>query len=207
MTDETWSENGKTLFQSAENLRKASLDLDAMCESLWEITFDAKFAGGFVKNAPKEDDNWETDWIIPIYTGNGEVRASGKGSRRLGTITYVVRLCGSEDPAEGPSDWPWLDQACLFVGWHRSDKYWTPEDFEPSKAETIRHLDAGLWARHDGGGARGFFFVLPLFALRDEGDLKQFILKPLQALFGEDNPVNAAKGAFKGVPVLQPGPG
>ena len=132
MTNEEILENGRNLFQSAENLRQSAPDLDALMASLSDLLSKETFAGGKAKYASREDDSSGNDWIATTYTGNFEVRGQGRGAPRIGTITYVVRLCGNDAPSSQDPTWPWLDQACLFVGWHRNHDYWGPEDFESS---------------------------------------------------------------------------
>ena len=160
MTKEEMIENGQRLFQSAENMRRSALDLDALMESLWDLLLEETFAGGEVKDASREDDSSGNDWITPTYTGNGEIRSKGKGSPRLGTITYVVRLCGNGAPTSELPNWPWLNQACLFVGWHKSNDYWGPEDFEPSEADNLHHRGQGLWAYGDREGIEDYGYFL-----------------------------------------------
>lgn len=206
MTDQDIIKQGQTLFQSAENLRKSALDLDALMESVWDVLSEESFAGGEVREANKEDDSFGNDWVTPIYTGNGEVRGKGKGSPRLGTITYVVRLCGNDAPVTQRPDWPWLDQACLFIGWHKQNDFWGPEDFEPSEAESLHHRGDGLWAYkdHDDNEDYGFFFVLPIFELKNEKNVKEYIVNPLKHLFNADDPKSVAEDALGEAPVLLP---
>jgi hypothetical protein len=206
MIDESVIENGRRLFQSAENLRSASLDLDAMMESIWEIIADENFAGGSVENAKKEDDTWGTDWVTPIWTGNGKVKRIGRGRALLGTITYIVRICGNGASAVKPLDLPWLDQACLLVGWHKCDDYWGAEDFEPSEEKNLHHRGGGVWAYQDEEDQvdYGYFFALPLFALKDEVDLKRFVLSPLKILFEAEDIGDALESALRHVPALLP---
>jgi len=206
MTNEEMFKYGQRLFQSAENLRKSALDLDALMESIWDVLSEEKFDGGQVKDALKEDDKFGNDWITPIYSGNAEVRGRGKGSPRLGTITYVVRLCGNDAPVTQRPNWPWLDQACLFIGWHKCNDFWGIEDFEPSEAENLHHRGHGLWAYRDHEDVKdyGYFFALPIFALQSETGIKRDIVDPLKTLFEADNPKLVAQEAFRGVPVLVP---
>lgn len=209
MTTEDMIEHSQRLFQSAENLRKSALDLDALMESVWNVLSEESFEGGEVRGADKEDDSFGNYWVTPIHTGNGEVRGKGKGSPRLGTITYLVRLCGNDAPVTQPPDWPWLDKACLFIGWHKHNDFWGPEDFEPSEAEKLHHKGYGLWAYkdHDDNEDYGYFFVLPIFALKDEKDVKERCVDPLKVLFATKDPKSVAKDALGGSPVLLPSSG
>ncbi|PLS21967.1 hypothetical protein C0U40_05865 [Amylibacter cionae] len=202
-------ENGKILFQSAENLMQAALDLDALMESIWDLLAEETFLGGEMKDSSHADDNSGNDWITPIYSANGEVRGKGKGSPRLGTITYVVRLCGKGSLLPPLPNWPWLEQASLFVGWHKLNDYWGPEDFEPSEADNLHHRGHGLWAYRDEKDRQdyGHFFALPLFSLRTENDLKRFIVTPLKTLFQADDLEAVVKEALREVPVLLPSSG
>ena len=206
MTNEEMIEHGKRLFQSADNLRQSALDLDALMDSIWSILSVEVFAGGEIRDAHKEDDCFGNDWITPTYTGNCEVRGVGKGSPRLGTITYVARLCGNGVVTAQHPNWPWLDQACLFVGWHNRNDYWGPEDFEPSEEANLHYRGQGLWAYQDHGDDEdyGYFFVIPIFALMTENDIQKYIVKPLKIIFKDNDPKLRAGAAFRDVPVLVP---
>lgn len=199
-------EEGKTLFRSAENLRRAALDLNALMDSIWDILSEETFLGGEVRDAHKEDDYFGNDWITPIYASNGEVRGKGKGAPRLGTITYVVRLCGNSVPFAPLPNLPWLDQACLFIGWHKGNDYWGPEDFEPSEEANLHHRGRGLWAyrEHEDSEDYGNFFALPIFALRTEDDLKRIVVEPLKKLFQAKDPELVVEDTLRDIPVLMP---
>jgi len=193
MTNEEILENGRNLFQSAENLRQSAPDLDALMASLSDLLSKETFAGGKAKYASREDDSSGNDWIATTYTGNFEVRGQGRGAPRIGTITYVVRLCGNDAPSSQDPTWPWLDQACLFVGWHRNHDYWGPEDFEPSEARNLHHRKHGLWAycHPEENEDSAYFFAVPIFALQNEKDLRCVVVDPLTTLFQNDSPADA----------------
>lgn len=220
MNNQDVIDNGRKLYQSAENLRKAALDLDAMLLSLWEIVSEATFAGGEIQELADEGGS-AGDWMIPAYAYNAAVmslaerapgqRGPSKKPKQIGTITILARLCNSDDIDGEAPDWPWLDQSCLILGWHpeeHPDDNWEVGNFSPDDESraSISHLGDGLWSWRDEGGENdyAYFFVLPIFAFRDESDLKRFALSPLKRLFGADNPSAEAVVAFHNVPVLLP---
>ena len=164
---------------------------------------------GEIEDAGEEDESDETDWVTWACSGNAKVRVRKAKRGRAsfaGTVTCIIRLCGSEDAAEQDPGWPWLNQACLIMGWHKNDDFWYLENFEPANVANVHHRGDGLWAWQDADdkGDYAFFFALPIFALRDEGELKRLALTPLKVLFEADDPRAAAAAAFNGVPVLQP---
>lgn len=199
-------ENGRKLFRSAENLRRSSLDLDALMESLHEIVMEETFADGAIEKVKGEDESSGTDWVTHIYTDNYKIRRTGRGRALLGTITFVVRLCGEEEPVDGP-DWPWLDQACLLVCWHKDvDDHWYAGNFEPSEEAHIRDHRNGLWSWQHDGEDWSYFFALPIFSLRNEADLRRLVVKPFKILFESDDIPGAIAAAFMNVPVLMAKP-
>jgi hypothetical protein len=217
-----YRENGRKLFRSAENLRSSSVDLSALMESLEKVL--SKGGIGDVrdaKDAEIEDSDW-TDWFNCACSRNKDVRNKNPGKKGpasvVGTLTYIVRLCGAENATEQNLDWPWMDQTCLIMGWHKEKgEYWWIEFFDPnnSEAENICHHGNGLWGWQDTGYEDaadaayygGFFFALPIFALRNESDLMKFVLEPLKILFEADHPHTVAAEALAGVPVLTPAAG
>ena len=74
-------ESGRKLFQSAENLRRSSTDLDALIDSLWEMLSEQEVDIGEVEYANKEDDDDGTDWVSWVYSYNMKIR-SRKGGRK-----------------------------------------------------------------------------------------------------------------------------
>lgn len=200
------NEESKILLESAANVMRSAQNLDTLFSSLYDILSETDF-GGRNKDDSGNDGSSGNDWITPVYTRNILVKQLCRGRRQpKGRITYLVRLCGVEDDAEG-LDWPWQTHACLIVGWlHGGKGGWAPEDFEPSQSGSIHHLGNGLWGRGDGPDEveNGYFFVLPLFALRCDDDLRNFVAKPLEALFQADAPRTAAPAALSGIPVMGP---
>lgn len=197
------TEQSRLLLDSAANVRRSALNLDTLFSSLSNILREAEF-GGRNEDDSDNDKMDGNDWISPVYSGNILVKQVGKGNRRpKGRITYLVRLCGMED--DDPNwDRPWQTHASLIVGWHRGDEVWEPEHFEPSQQEWIHHMGSGLWGW--GGGPEevenGYFFVLPLFAVRSDDDLRKFVAEPLTALFQADDPQTTAGEALAGIPVM-----
>ncbi len=218
MTNNEIIENGRRLFQSAENLRQSAPDLDALLESLWEVIAEEELFGE-IEDLGDEDAGGDAEWIASAYAYNAAVlsypeRVSGQRGRskkpiRLGTLTFVVRICNSGDVAEDTANWPWLHQACLIVGWHPRSNHedtWEIDNFNPNDENlaAIVHVGNGLWAWREDGGNYAYFFALPIFALRNEADLKQHALLPLKVLFRADNPEAAAEDALSNVPALLP---
>ncbi len=214
-------DNGKRLFLSAENLRKSAADLDALMDSLWEAVEKSDFLGE-IDDLGDEDGGGKGKWLAPAYAYNASVlsqplRKPGQKGRqpkakKIGTITMVVRICNSEDIdlAEAPA-WPWLSQACLIIGWHPEDNpddQWYISDFDPSEKskQCIHYITNGLWKWHDDDTDYSYFFALPIFALRDETDLRRYVLTPLKTLFNADDPASEAQEALKDIPVLKPQP-
>lgn len=218
MTEQEMIENGQRLFQSAENLRRSAPDLDALLESLWEALKDKKLFGESVELG-RDYDSVETWWMTSAYARHADIlsrpaRAQGQRGRsknpeRIGTISIVARLCNSDNIDGELPDWPWLDQACLIVGWHpkqNSDDHWEIGNFDPDDDSLayIVHAGDGLWAWHQSDGDHAYFFVLPVFALTNEVVLKRLALRPLKALFDADDPRSVAEEALRDVPVLLP---
>lgn len=216
MTNEEIIENGRRLFQSAENLRQSAPDLDALMQSLWEAV-EGIF--GEIEDLGDEDTGGDGEWLATAYAYNAAVlsvpeRVSGQRGRRkkpkqIGSLTFIVRLCNSGDIEEHTVKWPWLDQACLILGWHSKDNpedNWEIDNFNPEdeNLSAIIHVENGLWAWQEHGENYAYFFAIPIFALQNENDLKRLALRPLKELFDSDDPVRAAKEAFSNVPVLRP---
>ncbi len=212
-------EHGRRLFQSATNLRKAAPHLDALLDSLWEKAQKEKYFGGVV-DLGEENGGGAKEWIAPAYSYNGGIepypQKKNKGKKQakqapFGTISFIVRLCNATDANEDLPDWPWLNQACLIVGWHpdnEEEDKWRLEDFEAvhENRVTIRHAGGGLWAWRDEGEDEdcAYVYVLPIFALTDEESAEEYALRPLKALFEAADPVSLAKEALRNVPVLLP---
>ena len=199
-------EKGAALFQSAQNLRKSSKDLDALYETIWERLDGKRVGKTKIADFDREDDGCSSDWIGWCWAGHGKLR--GEAEQRRGTISYLVRLCGSEDVDVDQPAKPWLSQACVIVGWQwDTNNVWLIEEFEASDADVLQYRDNGLWAYHDEDQDDfAFFYVLPLFALTSEQDIDEFILAPLQMLFPADDPAATAETALRGVPFLCPSP-
>lgn len=198
-------EQSRLLFDSAANVVRSAQNLDTLFSSLGDILYEAEFGGRNERDA--DSDTWDGNgWITPVYTGNILVKQLGRGRRPpKGRITYLVRLCGQEN-YDDSFDGPWQTHACLIVGWHHGDEVWEPHHFEPPEKENIHHMGVGLWGWGDGPDEveNGYFFVLPLFALRSDDDLRNFVAKPLEALFQADDPRTAAPTALSGIPVMGP---
>lgn len=216
MTNEEIIENGKKLFQSAENLRKSAPDLDALMLSLWEAIVEENF---FENISDLGDEDGGGKWLSEAYAYNAGVmshpkrspgqKGRNKSPKKVGTISIITRLCNSDNMQEDTPAWPWLNQACLILGWHpknSSEDTWAIENFEPNddSLTSISHLRNGLWSWRNEDEDYAYFFLLPIFLLRNENDLKRFALRPLKILFEADDPVGAAQEALRDVPVLVP---
>lgn len=214
-----YRENGRKLFRSTENLRRSSDDLSALMDSLEEMLSKGKADIGEVEATDKKNKFDKTDWVARASLRNWKVKCETE-EEPVGALTYIVRLCGAEDAIEQDLDRPWLDQACLIMGWHKCDDYeecdsfWSVGDFDSHNAKNLHHRGNGLWAwpwQYEDGEADeyygGFFFALPIFALKDERDLMKFVLEPLKILFEAKHPHTVAAEALAGVPVLTPAAG
>ena len=198
------------LYRSAENLRLASDELNAMMHSLWNMLAERKVDLGEIEDIGDEGEI-ETDWVVTAYAFNAKVLGGPKEDgpqkrgrkKQIGTVTLLVRLCGSGEIEAGAPDWPWLKRACLIVGWHTGDNrgdWWGVENFEPSSgADYIRNNGGRVWTWFEEDEAYASFFVVPVSALKDDGDLKRHVLEPLKKLFEG----GASEDAFpKDSPVL-----
>lgn len=218
MMPEATIEHGRKLFQSATNLRKSAPDLDALLESLWEEVQDEKYFGDVV-DLGDEDGGGAKEWIASAYVFNAGIwpdtqkkdRGRKKNKTPSGTISFLVRLCNRMDVDEDLPDWPWLNQACLIVGWHPKENHedtWEIENFEvvDDNRKAIRHAGDGLWAWHETEADEdyAYFYALPIFALTGEKTARQFILQPLKTLFDAADPKSIAKQTLRDVPVLLP---
>lgn len=194
------------LFDSAANVMRSAQNLDTLFSSLYDILSTTDF-GGRNEDDSGSDSSAGNDWITPVYSANILVKQLGRGNRPpRGRITYLVRLSGVEDD-DRALDWPWQSHACVIVGWHHGAKHsWAPEDFEPSQRGSIHHIGNGIWGWGNGPQtvANGYFFVLPLFALRSDNDLRRLVAQPLRALFVAEDPRTVAAEALADVPVLGP---
>ncbi|SDY93378.1 hypothetical protein [Citreimonas salinaria] len=128
---------GRNLFVAADNIRRASADLDALWESMFEALEDEEFGAGVATEPKKRDSSYSTDWISPIYEQTFEIRKPSKKDSSPGkvisTISVAIRLCGNSDVSDEPV-FPWSDQAALIIAWHPFDDEWGAEDFEVDKA-------------------------------------------------------------------------
>lgn len=224
MTNAKIFEHGQMLFQSAENLRRSAASLQGMMDSLWDEIEKKKFSDEFEYWGDEEiTDN--KGWMTTAYAYNVGVlscpeRAAGqrgpsKKPKQIGSVSIIARLCNSRDIDGEQHSWPWLNQACLIVGWHSKqnlDDHWEPDDhweighFEPEDENmaSIVHVANGLWAWRGDEVDYSYFFVLPIFALTNEDDLKRFALRPAKTLFNADDPKALAQETFREVPVLFP---
>lgn len=197
-------EPGRRLFQSAENLRRSAADLSAILDYLWEKISDRRVDLGVVEDLGDENNGGKSEWLITTaFAYNARIiepapSERGRGRPRnphcRGTVTFMVRLCGTEDVPDPAPNWPWLVQACLIVGWHADEKEdcWEIVHFNPSDGEGfIRNEGGKVWSWHEDGTDYSHFFVLPLFALQSEADLDAQILEPLKVLFAGGDPDDA----------------
>ena len=210
MTDAEIIENGRSLFLSAQNLRRSAPDLDALMDSLWEVVTEEYF--GPIEDLGDEASD-DHGWISTGYAYNAAVLERGKSGkplkRPIGSLTFIVRLCNTGEVEDELVRWPWLEQACLIVGWHGSNApndSWGIWNFEPTDENVahIVHAGSGLWAWTNDGEYYAHFFAIPIFALRNEHDLQKYALRPLKALFDSEDPVAAAPEELKDIPALQP---
>lgn len=214
--------SSQVLFQSAENLRRSSRDLDALMNSLWEMLEGRTVDIGEITDAGDEGEDGEGGWVTTAYAYNADVwtapaaRAPGQRGRnprpnRIGTISMIVRICGRGDACANEMDWPWLQQACLIIGWHKVEDYWGLEDFEPENTPYTIHSGSGLWrweeeehSNQDSREGYAYFFVIPIFEIKDESSIKELVLKPLKKLFDADDPAKVAEQVLSDLPVLRP---
>lgn len=218
MTDEEIMENGRRLFQSADNLRRSAADIEALLKTLWQALEDEKFFGQ-VKDSWGENAGSDGGWVASAYAHSAGIlsrpervpgqRGASKKAKQVGTISIITRLCNTDNVDIELQTWPWLRQACLIVGWHpkeNAEDYWEIGNFDPDDENlaSIAHAGNGLWAWRENGDDYSYFFVLPIFALSNEDKLKQFVLRPLKILFNTDDPTAAAQDALRDVPALLP---
>lgn len=211
-------ENGRRLFQSAENLRQSATDLDALMANLWEAANGSNFFSE-MEDLGNETAGADEGWLTPAYAYNAAVlssperspgqRGPSKKPKQVGTLTFLLRLCNSGEIEGNTVKWPWLEQACLILGWHPKDSpddHWEIDNFNPEEDNiaSIIHVESGLWAWRHQNENYAYFFVIPIFVFRNENDLKRFALRPLKELFFSDDPVCAAAKTLSCVPVLQP---
>lgn len=185
-------------------------------DSLWEAVESQEYFGP-IEDLGDEGAGDENGWLATGYAYNAQVLSYPEQSPvkrgrppkpiQIGSLTFIVRLCNIEEALDDAVDWPWLDQACLILGWHAADApndYWEIENFEPKdkNVECIAHVSSGLWAWQLDGKYYSYFFAIPIFALRNEHDLKKFVLRPLKTLFDSEDPVVSASEVLKHVPVM-----
>ena len=218
MTNTKILEHGRQLFQSAENLRRSAASLQGMMDNLWEGIEENEFFGE-CEGLGNEEVMDSENWITTAYAYNAGIlsrperapgqRGPSRKPKQIGTISIVARLCSSKDIDGEVPDWPWLNQACLIVGWHPKENpndYWEIENFDPEDGNLtcIIHISDGLWTWSESEDDYAYFFVLPIFALTNEDALKRFALRPVKALFDADDPRTSAKAALHDAPVLLP---
>lgn len=216
MKDRHVREQGQTLFQSAANIQRSMDDIDAMLEELYELLTSHRSGLGKVEwrdhelAVPPKAEGWFQHAYASTLNVSDDTdnRPEGKKGRKpkpipLGTITIVARLCNSRPQGEHTPPWPWLNEACLIVGWHKGVENWfLIENFEAVEENTVEHIGNGLWTRKEDTTDQALFFVLPLFALENKTDLERMILHPLSQLFRAHDPTLEAANALAGVPVL-----
>jgi len=101
---------------------------------LEDMLSEGKADIGEVEVTDKKNKVDKTDWVARASLRNWDVKGETEEEEPAGALTYIVRLCGAEDATEPHPDWPWLDQACLIMGWHKGETaYWNIEYFEPYK--------------------------------------------------------------------------
>ena len=205
---------GRRLFQSAENLRRSAPDLDSLLNAVFDLieAEPATSVFGNVERGEDEDGGGKGFWLATAFAFNAIVMKPGRrrlrtrnDRRQIGTVTMVIRLCGSEDVPVPAPDWPWLDQSTLIIGWHLSpdkEDVWEIENFEPSTGGGhISYIGNRIWQWRQPNDGDYHFFVLPLFSLRDEDDVSRHVVAPLRVLFAG----GAAESAFPdGSPALVP---
>ncbi|WP_321339104.1 hypothetical protein [Breoghania sp.] len=210
-------ENGRKLARSARNIAFAGKELEAMLVALREMLQNETDRLGRIED---DDDEFVGggEWIRRAYGYNANVfenvqRRQGQKGRlrngeRLGTITMLVRLCGDPSATDADVDWPWIDQACLIVGWHNHEdereEFWWAEHFEISSENLlhIKHINQGLWSWQLDDCDYAYFYVIPIFELNSEEKLKKYVVDPLVKLFHQEGSIRELNSAFEGVPVL-----
>jgi len=205
-----YQQKSRALFQSAQNLRSSSLDLDALEENLWDALCENLADICNVTNRTENKEPVEVSWVYSAHSCTGLVKSIGSNRSILGKITYVIRLCGTNAPPEEESvgKWPWLGQACVIMAWDRVRHLpWRIREFEPPNLVSIRHHGNGLWAWQYSADQNdcAYFFALPIFSLKNSADLKKYIIWPFKKLFYADIPLEVAAKALDKVPVLKPG--
>ena len=207
MIDDQIIAQGRNLFVSADNIRRASADLEALWESMFEALEGKTFGDGVATEPNKRDSSYSTDWIGAIFEQTFEVRKSpnkdGSPGEVISTISVAIRLCGNSDVSDKPA-FPWSDQAALIVAWHPFDDEWDAESFEADSAEHIQYSGQGLYRWDDGGPDGAHLYSLPLFAMRTEKDIAAFVVAPLRTFLASRDPAEQAETTFAGVPVLRP---
>jgi hypothetical protein len=217
MSTEIDRQQGRMLFQSAQNIRKSA-------DSLWNIlnSLAEKVESSGLGTVDWQDNcfSWaETEWLYTAFGYNTRIseetakRRKGQRGRvpnpkPRGDITLLVRLCGSHEPSILDPNWPWLTEACLIVGWTAPDDGGEIENFEPIEDNTdyIQHCRNGLWIWTQEGCEPSYFFVLPLFSLKSDANLDSYVVAPLKSLFKTDTPCKIAEQVLRDIPVLLPAP-
>lgn len=209
MTENSFDQE-RALSLSAFNILNSSKDLNALCDSISEAFHrtSRKWSVDEGEDESHEINDWITaSWAQTLVLRDREGR---RNSKPIGSITYLVRLCGLNDYARDNPEWPWLGQACVIVAWQTgTSNGWAIGDFEPDWRDCIFHRGYGLWAWNETEGSNranddAHFFVLPVFSLHNENDIAKFVLKPFEMLFSEDDPHKHAVKALDSVPVLLP---
>ncbi len=209
MDNEIIREKSTLLFKSVQNMLVSSGDLSALYGSVYE-EIEAGFEGfGQIKKLFEEDDcEINGRWIKSYAEMAWKVNDNDKRKKTpIWTVTVIIRLCGKNEVDIGSAKWPWVDQACIIVGWHTGvDDLWANEFFGLEHRHWIHHRGNGVWAWDQGEGDYAYFFALPIFALANQADIKQYIVEPLKALCQAEDPLSVAESIFESVPVLIPVP-
>ena len=202
-----FSEEGRKLFVSTENLRRSAPQLNSMWDAFWDFLLENKIEIGTIKVHEGDYEEECDDWVKTAQCDHVYVKqkTTGRGKpKTIGSISAIVRLCGTNAGANTSAAWPWLDQACFIVAWHKTNEIWCLENFEPTHDSPIEHRGNGLWVWAEDDHDFSYFFVLPLFSLTSEEILFTNALKPLEQLFNANDPTEIAAGVLRDIPVLKP---
>ncbi|MBP0484283.1 hypothetical protein [Sagittula salina] len=210
-------EKGRVLASSTSNIVRAWQELYPMLDTLWQRLKTGFADVGAIDDAGADDTGfkgfdhasygWQFNVVERVKRLPGQ-RGRTRKPRQFGTISLHIRFCSDPESEFVETNWPWIDQACLIVGWHEGEDegvHWTSPDYDPVEqaAVEIHHDGHGLWGWGEGGA---YFFALPVFSMKSEEDLDRKVIAPLKALFGnEDKPALAAT-ALAGTGALMPYP-
>lgn len=177
---------GRTLSISARNILKSEKDLNAILEFLIN---NIEIIGGW-KIHNQEIDFYKVDWIRGSYFKSIVIRSNNGGRPIIGSISFGVWLTGRYEN-NLKFDWPWLNQACLIIGWHKGNKpsVWSVDNFEPLQ-DNFSYLPPSsgrIRAWKDGEREDGWFFLIPIGACKSENDLRRHILQPLAEIINNNS--------------------